>query len=60
MSGNVLEWCDNLYSSQRNRRAVRGGSWSSYSSGCLGALRDNYAPDNRNGGLGFRACVVVE
>jgi len=55
-----LEWCDNLYSSQRNRRAVRGGSWSSYSSGCLGALRDNYAPDNRNGGLGFRVCVVVE
>ncbi len=60
MSGNVWEWCDNLYSSEQKSRIVRGGSWYFNSRHCRGAFRDNGAPDYRYDFIGFRVCVGLE
>ena len=39
-------------------RVIRGGGWSSDPRYCRSANRGRYAPDNRNGGLGFRVALV--
>ena len=53
MSGNVLEWCEDV--ANTSNRRVRGGSWLSYADVATVARRaDNYSPDYRNFNIGFR------
>ena len=53
MSGNVLEWCNDVVSTSYRR--LRGGSWGSGADGCTVANRDTgYNPDLRIARLGFR------
>ena len=67
MSGNVMEWCQDLYgkyssSSQTNptganngySRVIRGGSWYFTARDCRSSYRDKDAPDNRYNNLGLR------
>ena len=67
MTGNVLEWCQDRYSSylsssQTNpigansgaRRVRRGGSWDYAAGYCRSSYRYSDRPDRRNGDLGFR------
>lgn len=70
MSGNVWEWCSDLYGSygryaQTNpsgatsgdRRVVRGGGWGDNARYCRSTYRDYNAPGRRNDGLGFRLAL---
>jgi formylglycine-generating enzyme required for sulfatase activity len=69
MSGNVLEWVWDWYSStyyssspaedplgpeSGSSRVLRGGSWSDYAQGCRAAYRSSAAPGSRVHYLGFR------
>ena len=54
MSGNVWEWCEDLYSSSGVRRVGRGGSWSINAEGCRVSGRGNLGPSYRYNFLGFR------
>ncbi len=60
MSGNVSEWCDNLYDNAfntgQNGHAIRGGAWRSLSWNCRAASRDGIASLVRAHFLGFRVC----
>ena len=59
MSGNVYEWCDNLYSSEQTYRTVRGGSWYGIGLSCRGALRSWYEPSDAND-IGFRLLLPLD
>lgn len=67
MSGNVWEWCSDWcgsYSSYSQTdpigpnsgsyRVDRGGGWAGIVKGCRATIRNYYAPDGRNIGLGLR------
>ena len=54
MSGNVWEWCEDLYEPSSSYRVLRGGSWGDYARGCRVSNRLNYDPDDRHSGIGFR------
>jgi formylglycine-generating enzyme required for sulfatase activity len=54
MGGNVWEWVADRYEGDRTRRVVRGGSCCSYFVGPRAANRNAWAPDHRDGDLGFR------
>jgi formylglycine-generating enzyme required for sulfatase activity len=67
MSGNIWEWCWDLYGkySAKNQtdpvgtasgdaRVIRGGGWGINASGLRSANRDDDSPDNRYINLGFR------
>jgi formylglycine-generating enzyme required for sulfatase activity len=61
MSGNVFEWCWDLYEDEIDpgyfdgRRLIRGGSWSGSPSAHTVAYRYNSSyPDGRNSNVGFR------
>ncbi|MCM8663059.1 SUMF1/EgtB/PvdO family nonheme iron enzyme [Accumulibacter sp.] len=63
LAGNVWEWCLNEHAQpsstrldQNVSRVLRGGSWLSAPGDCRAALRYDFAPDGRSGGLGFRVC----
>ena len=71
MAGNVMEWCQDLFSSNyysnsptKNPpgpdtglyRVLRGGSWSNVTSGLRVAYRNNRIPNSRHSYYGFR-CV---
>ncbi len=56
LGGNVWEWVDSAYEDEPGRRLVRGGSCCSYFVEPRAANRNAWAPDHRDGDLGFR-CV---
>ena len=57
MSGNVWEWCEDLYSSSGSNRVSRGGSWLSRARICRVSVRCNDAPSARGRSLGFRLAL---
>ena len=59
MAGNVWEWCQDWYDSNKTRRVLRGGSWNDPSSNLRAANRFGYFPSNTYYYLGFR-CVVSD
>jgi len=54
MSGNVWEWCWDLYSNSGSNRVHRGGSWYRLAEYCRVAYRGDSNPDDRYYSLGFR------
>ena len=56
MAGNVGEWCQDWYNSDRKYRVLRGGRWSTVANSLRVALRDYYDPNNGSSFNGFR-CV---
>jgi formylglycine-generating enzyme required for sulfatase activity len=54
LGGNVWEWVDSPYADEPGRRVVRGGSCCSYFVEPRAANRNAWAPDHRDGDLGFR------
>lgn len=54
LGGNVWEWVADKYDEDPKRRVVRGGSCCSYFVGPRAANRNAWAPEHRDGDLGFR------
>jgi eukaryotic-like serine/threonine-protein kinase len=54
MGGNVWEWVADKYDNDADRRVVRGGSCCSFFVGPRAPNRNAWAPDHRDGDLGFR------
>ena len=63
MSGNVQEWCENLYDPNNkynsNLRVVRGGCWNSNALLLRSANRYSFSPAIRNPLLGFRIARYI-
>ncbi|MBN1888798.1 MAG: formylglycine-generating enzyme family protein [Thermoflexales bacterium] len=57
MSGNVWEWTASHYS--KDRKVLRGGSWSTGQARIHATCRNGIAPLEHYGNLGFRCVVVV-
>jgi formylglycine-generating enzyme required for sulfatase activity len=56
MAGNVWEWVEDRYDQDKSRRIVKGGSCCSFFVAPRASNRNAWAPDYRDGDLGFR-CV---
>ena len=54
MSGNVWEWCEDLYEPSGLYRVRRGGSWFDFARYCRVSFRSDGDPGIRNIGIGFR------
>ena len=54
MSGNVWEWCWDLYDNSRSDHVLRGGSWDYDAEYCRVAIRYRNFPDYRYGSYGVR------
>ena len=60
MHGNILEWCDDVYSEDYepvgagSRRVLRGGDWFDFAQGVRSALRSAYSPGLRDLSFGLR------
>ncbi len=66
MSGNLWEWCHNVWESPPSGgsdpvgpgtgsfRVVRGGSWNNFANYCRSAYRGSFVPSNRGDYIGFR------
>ncbi|HXU62677.1 MAG TPA: SUMF1/EgtB/PvdO family nonheme iron enzyme [Polyangia bacterium] len=54
LGGNVWEWVADKYDAEAGRRVVRGGSCCSFFVGPRASNRNAWAPDHRDGDLGFR------
>ena len=60
MGGNVWEWCQDSYDTDKSTRVYRGGSYLGYDPiGLRSSCRGLNHPDYRNGVIGFR-CVMGE
>ncbi len=57
MSGNVWEWCEDLYDSSGSYRVFRGGSWNFNARNCRVAIRNWYSPVWRYFNLGLRLAL---
>ena len=70
MSGNVCEWCSDLFGKYKNTpqynpkglgdtllRVIRGGSWDSYVGRVDVCYRDSWYPANRSYEIGLRLCM---
>lgn len=58
MSGNVWEWCDDLYDTSDSLRVLRGGSWYNYARDCSVLTRINFEmPNIRNNFSGLRLAL---
>jgi len=57
LGGNVWEWVADKYEDEPSRRVVRGGSCCSYFVGPRAANRNAWAPEHRDGDLGFRCAA---
>ena len=60
MSGNVWQWCDNLYSKDEKYRVLRGGSWYLFARDCRAAGRGRGAPAYRYVGFGVRLAFRLD
>jgi sulfatase modifying factor 1 len=58
MSGNVWEWCWELWSTEGVHRVIRGGSWHNVAASCCSSSRGNGSPDTRDYSFGFRLARV--
>lgn len=55
MSGNVYEWCNNLYDPKKqDRYAIRGGYWAEHATDCQSTARHWRFRDDRDDDVGFR------
>jgi sulfatase modifying factor 1 len=54
MSGNAWEWTSSWFDSSKKERVIRGGSWVTNASFLRAPFRTNFAPENRDNGVGFR------
>ena len=60
MGGNVWEWCQDWYDSDKTRRVLRGGSWNYKTFYLRVAYRINISPTNTFNDDGFRCVMDVE
>ncbi len=57
MSGNVMEWCENLYDKDELNRVRRGGCWMSFPRCCCSSFRFRGNPTTRGSNVGFRLII---
>ena len=58
MAGNVLEWCDNVFTNDDEFHSVRGGSWQWLPATCRSASLAGCSGHGDN--IGFRVCLASE
>ncbi len=57
MSGNVQEWCENLYTKEGSFRVIRGGGWYSSSRSCRSSCRYGFDAMYHSNNIGFRLII---
>ena len=60
LGGNVYEWCEDWYNTQKHSRVLRGGGWYNFvGSNLLSSYRQECNPVGRYDAVGFRCVLVV-